>query len=230
LESDIYLIAGDYRESRRMIEALHVSSNHPDMLAPLGYLDAPTATTTASGVIPVSGWAFDNTQVTRINVLMDGVTAGEATYGLARPDIASWYVYAPVETGFSYALDTTKYSNGLHRLSVTAADDAGNFSVLAEPSITIQNTDTSAPIVSLGSVIPTANRKKLSVTVAASDNVAVTRVDLYVDGALAASDPLAPYAFVLNLFTLAKGTHQFIAKAFDAAGNVGISSAVSWTK
>jgi hypothetical protein len=56
----------------------------------------------------------------------------------------------------------------------------------------------------------------------------VTRVEFYVDGALKATDASSPYSATLDSTTLGDGTHALIARAYDAAGNVGSSTAVAF--
>lgn len=59
----------------------------------------------------------------------------------------------------------------------------------------------------------------ITVTVDASDNVGVARVELLVDGQLVGTDSAAPYAFALDTRALSNGGHTLAARAFDAAGN-----------
>ena len=62
-----------------------------------------------------------------------------------------------------------------------------------------------------------------SVTVRAdaSDAVGVTKVEFYVDATLISTDTVPPYSAVWNSAGVADGTHRLIAKAYDAASNVG---------
>ena len=70
----------------------------------------------------------------------------------------------------------------------------------------------------------------VSVTASASDNVGVTNVEFYIDGALAGSDASSPYAFAWNTAGLVNGSsHTIASKAYDAAGNVGTSATVTVT-
>jgi hypothetical protein len=64
----------------------------------------------------------------------------------------------------------------------------------------------------------------------ASDDVAVTKVELYVDGLLQAASTTAPFTTKWNTTKAAKGGHTLSCKAYDAAGNVGVSQVVSVTK
>ena len=68
-----------------------------------------------------------------------------------------------------------------------------------------------------------------TVSASASDNVGVTSVEFYVDGTLKATDTSTPYNFAWDTTTAANASHSLTTKAYDAAGNVGTSSAVSVT-
>lgn len=59
----------------------------------------------------------------------------------------------------------------------------------------------------------------INITVNATDNVAVARVDLYVDSQLYLSDPTAPYFFTLDTTQLSEGSHQLTAIAYDISNN-----------
>jgi subtilisin family serine protease len=90
--------------------------------------------------------------------------------------------------------------------------------------------DTTAPTTSITSP---ANGATVSGTVTvsanASDNVGVSRVELFVDGALAGTDTTSPYSFSWNTAAVANGSHTLQTRAYDAAGNSGSSSAVGVT-
>lgn len=68
-----------------------------------------------------------------------------------------------------------------------------------------------------------------SVAVSGSDNVGVTRLECYLDGALAASSATASATFSWDTTTATNGSHNLQAKAYDAAGNSGASSLVTVT-
>ena len=90
--------------------------------------------------------------------------------------------------------------------------------------------DTTPPTTSITSP---ANGATVSgtVTVAAnaSDNVGVSRVELWVDGVLTGSDTTAPYQIAWNTTTASNGGHGLQSRAYDAAGNVGSSTTVNVT-
>ena len=90
--------------------------------------------------------------------------------------------------------------------------------------------DTTPPTTSITSP---ANGATVSGTVTvsanASDNVGVSRVELYVDGGLVGSDTTAPYQIAWNTATASNGGHALQTRAFDAAGNMGSSATVNVT-
>jgi chitinase len=87
-----------------------------------------------------------------------------------------------------------------------------------------------SPTISLGSPANNATVSgTVSVTASASDNVGVTKVEFYVNGVLQSSDTATPYGYSWNTSSLASGTYTLMAKAYDAAGNVGQSTNVAVT-
>ncbi|GFO57762.1 hypothetical protein GMST_00870 [Geomonas silvestris] len=87
--------------------------------------------------------------------------------------------------------------------------------------------DTASPSVTLTS--PAANARLTGVATleaTASDNVAVSRVEFYLGGTLKGTATSAPYAVGLDTSTLNRGSYTVTAKAFDAAGNLGVSQGV----
>jgi subtilisin family serine protease len=90
--------------------------------------------------------------------------------------------------------------------------------------------DTTPPTTSITSPANGATVSgTIGVTASASDNVGVARVELYVDGALLATDTSSPYSFSWNTTTVADGGHNLQTRAYDAAGNAGSSAVVSVT-
>jgi subtilisin family serine protease len=88
--------------------------------------------------------------------------------------------------------------------------------------------DTTAPVASItspgnGSTVSGG----VSVSVSATDNTGVTRVDLYVDGSFYASDATAPYGFFMDTTAVGNGSHNLAAVAFDAVGNTGNSATIN---
>src|ERR1051326_7127685 len=93
-----------------------------------------------------------------------------------------------------------------------------------------QTTDTTAPSTSFSQ--PSSGATVIGsqpVNIFASDNIGVTKVEFYVDGALKSSLTTAnggtnTYSFTWDSTKVTNGSHTLMSKAYDAAGNVGTSS------
>ena len=108
---------------------------------PTVYIDAPAQGSAVSGTVTVSGWAVDNasevgTDISSVQIIVDGTVVGTATYGLSRPDVCAVYPSRPgcPNVGYSFSLDTSTLSMGSHTITVTATDsdgtpDTGSFSI-----------------------------------------------------------------------------------------------------
>jgi subtilisin family serine protease len=93
--------------------------------------------------------------------------------------------------------------------------------------------DTTAPTTSVtnpknGASI--SGLRSVSVTVASTDNIRVTRAELYINGRLTSSSTAGNFTFNWNTSKLARGTYQLQSRAFDAAGNTASSAVVSVTR
>jgi len=60
-----------------------------------------------------------------------------------------------------------------------------------------------------------------------ADNVGVTKVDLYVDGAMKATATAPPFTTKWNAKKAARGNHVLQCDAYDAAGNRGMSTQIT---
>ncbi|GEM_PF-4204876 len=90
------------------------------------------------------------------------------------------------------------------------------------------DSDTISPTISITSPANSANVSGvITISVDASDNVGVTKVEFFANGKLKFTDTRFPYVWKTKAVTI--GSHTLIAKAYDAAGNVGQSSAITVT-
>lgn len=138
-EGDFYVIGGDSTQARQIVYQLRQSLNIPDIFAPFENVDQPSSSSTLSGLTSVTGWAFDDVKVAKVEILIDGVVAGTANYGSPRPDVQQVFPSAPVNVGFTYSLDTTRYTNGPHTLNVRATDSSGNVGLTPADQIVVFN-------------------------------------------------------------------------------------------
>ncbi|MFC5742588.1 Ig-like domain-containing protein [Dyella tabacisoli] len=166
----------------------------------------------SAGTITLSANATDNVGVTKVEFYVDN--------GLNATLTAS-----PYQT----TLDSTTLSNGTHTLVAKAYDAAGNVGTSTTVNFSIANStggDTTPPTVSAAE---SGSSGTITLSANATDNVGVTKVEFYVDNGLTGTLTATPYQMALDSTTLANGTHNLIAKAYDAAGNVGTSSTVNFS-
>jgi|GEM_PF-3723794 len=132
-------------------------------------------------------------------------------------------------------VNTSLCTTYCHTYIVYAVDAAGNQSLASNKAV---GQDTSTPTV--GFSVPTNGTTvsgSLPIQASAADNLWVTKVEFYVDGALKTTTTTTPYCLAgisgtactgWNVDGLGSGAHLLEAKAYDAAGNVG-SAGVSVT-
>jgi hypothetical protein len=148
--------------------------------------------------------------ITKVEFYIDGVLNGSLLSG-----------------PFSFPWNSAGFS-GSHSLVSKAYDAAGGQATSAPDIVTVASTDTTPPSVQITSI--GYDGKFLTVTVSATDAGRVSRVELYIDGTLKATDSSAPYVSRLNARPLSWGIHTAQAKAYDNAGNSSISAPTTFTK
>ncbi|MBW5445889.1 S8 family serine peptidase [Cohnella sp. CFH 77786] len=154
-------------------------------LPPKGNVENPASGATLSGSYNVKGWFLDGAGVSKVEVLVDGVLAGQAIYGDARADVKSAFPdYNNGNAGFHYTLDTTKYSNGSH--TITVKETASNSNVTTLPAITVTISNGSPP---KGNVENPSSGAMLSGNYNVKgwflDGAGVSKIEVLVDGVLA---------------------------------------------
>jgi thermitase len=169
-------------------------------------ITSPSSGSTVSSTANVSVAATSSAGINRVELYIDGVLSGTA-------------YNAP----YNFAWNTNGMS-GSHTLVSKAYDTIGNNATSAAQSVSVASADTTPPSVQITSVA--VDSKNLSVTASVSDaQSGVAKVELYVDGVLKATDTAGPWTFKINIKPLSRGTHSIVTKAYDRAGNIGISTA-----
>jgi thermitase len=184
----------------------------PDTTLPTVSFSSPANGSTLSGTVSVQISASDNRGVASVSFYVDGILYSTKT---ASPYTFSW--------------NTTQAANGSHTLRAVATDTSGNSST-AQISVSVSNlSDTTPPVVSITSPSngSTVSGSKVTINVSATDSGGISRVELYVDGALKATLTSAPYAFNQNPRNWTAGAHILQAKAYDRAGNMGVSTTIT---
>ena len=182
-----------------------------DTTPPTIGFSSPTDGSTVSGTASLQVTANDNVGVSSVRVSVDGTLLGTDNVS---PYMFSW--------------NTTFVNNGPHTLTATASDAAGNASS-ASITVTVSNAgDTTPPAITITSPLDGATASgNVSVLVNATDNMGVVKVELYVDGGLTSTSTSSPFTTKWNTKRAARGVHTIQTKAYDAAGNLGVSQTVT---
>jgi hypothetical protein len=132
-------------------------------------LEAPTDGMEVSGRVPVTGYfGLPDARVMGVDVIVDGITYGAATYGLLRNDVCTGIMPAILDCpriGFSFMLNTTAQnptgdilmSAGNHALQLRGRDSNGRLFLFPDNPLTIRvnNPVNRAPNVVI--TVPKAN-------------------------------------------------------------------------
>jgi hypothetical protein len=198
------------------VQAAAAAGGGSDTQPPTVAVTSPGSGSTVTGVVPVNVTASDNVGVTRVDLLINGAVFATDT---TSPYAFSW--------------DSSSLSGATVSVSARAYDAAGNNATATPVSVTVASSgpvaDVTPPTVAILSPagsLPTVSGV-VAVNVSASDNVGVTRVSLYVNGSLVASDTSGPFNFNWDSTSLAGTDATISAVAFDAAGNSASSAPVT---
>jgi hypothetical protein len=186
--------------------------------APFGYFGGFARSGNAgNGVEGVQGWALAATGVYSVDIVVDGVIIGRASYGRSRPGVTKLHPGLPdsAAPGFAYSLDTTHFLNGLH--TVTARVESRSGQVVYLNSRQFQFSNTNADLLPFGRIefpdqqaemfgncnIADRNNRIYNVVSgyaldvnASYNNPGVAYVELLVDGAILEDDiPDPPVVF-----------------------------------
>lgn len=176
-----------------------------DVTPPTVSMNSPINGATVSGVVALSAVAADNVAISTVGYYLDGTL------------FLSSVGFAPYPVNWNSATTT----NGPHTLTARAYDTSNNQTTSTAVTVTVNN-DKTAPVVAFTSPVSGALLTgSVTVTASATDNVAVTRVELF-DGATLLGTSTGPtYSFTWNTLTAANGGHTLSLRGFDAANNMG---------
>ena len=176
-----------------------------DTKAPVAQVTNPSNAETIKGMITTSVSATDDgSGISKVELYVDNALKSTASS-------------AP----YSFSLDTTPYLDGTHKLGAKAYDKVSN-TAYQEISVNVLNqpaVDTIPPAITSVSVGAWVSGI-ITIPVSATDNVGISKVELYVDGMLKGTDTSSPYSFVLDTKVYADGsTHTLSAIAYDTSNN-----------
>ena len=191
--------------------SLALGGGGEDLTPPTVSFNSPSSGANVSGTVTVQVAANDNVGIPSVSLSVDGQALG-----------------ADTSAPYTFTWNTAALADGAHTLRAVAQDSAGNG---ADTSITVTVTnaaDATSPTVTIISPVDgaTVTGVNVSVVVNASDNRGVTKVELYVDGVMKASSTSSPFTTKWNIRKASAGPHALQCKAYDAAGNVGVSTVV----
>ena len=132
-------------------------------------------------------------------------------------------------TGYPYAYTNTGTSDAAYTVSLTATDANGATSPAVTRQVTVHpaTSDTQAPVAGMPTV--SAATGIIAFAGSATDNVGVTKMNFYLDGALYGSRTVAPYKMGWNSKLKADGPHTLYTIAYDAANNAGTSPTLTFS-
>lgn len=158
---------------------------------------------------------------------------GPQTGGSGTVNIAQGNLSGGVSTDALVVKVTFKALAGSGSSNITITGNATKLGVYTNPTttaaaVTFATPDTTAPTTAVTAPAAGANiLNTATITSTATDNVGVTKVELYINGQLKGTDTSSPYSFSIDTKTLANGSTTLQTKAYDAAGNIGTSTAVT---
>jgi len=128
----------------------------------------------------------------------------------------------PTCTSTATVYTTDSIPVGSYSITIT-----GTGGVTKTTTYTLTVLDARSPTVSI--ISPSSGSTvsgPIIIQASASDNVGVSKVELYIDGVLFVTDSSYSYEFFWDTTTVGNGAHTLVAKAYDAANNVGTSATV----
>jgi subtilisin family serine protease len=203
------------------------------------YIISVSATNYSNGVA-----AFSSTG-SYVDVAAPGVTIYTTTMGGGYASSGGTSIASPITAGvvaLMMSANTALGPNELEALLEENALDLGDpgydtsfgfglvnadAAVNAATAVASAPTDTTPPSVSISSPADSSTLSGVAVVdVMALDDRGVSRVELYVDDVLIASDTASPFSFGWDTSTATGGAHGLRAMAFDTAGNASSSPLV----
>ena len=145
----IQVTATDANGNRLTKAGTFQTSNYVGSNATRVYIDSPaSAQAPYQGLTTFSGWAVnDFAAVSTVQVLIDGVSRGNAVYGDSRPDVCAVYLKAGCPyVGWHFPLDTSTLANGSHNLAISVTAVNGQRNIVSS-NFTVANWSTGNPII-----------------------------------------------------------------------------------
>lgn len=184
---------------------LALNTKVSDTEAPVVNIFSPRTGSTVSGLVPVDVSASDNESVSQVSLYANGDLIGTDTI-----------------SPYQFSWDSAGTADGSLVLTATAVDGAGNQASSANVSVTVKNqatvTDNVPPSVAISNPANNATVSGLvAIGVSADDDIAVAKVELYIDGKLTSSAIGSNLNYKWNTKKVKSGSHSIQAIATDTS-------------
>ncbi|MFH1029420.1 MAG: Ig-like domain-containing protein, partial [Pseudomonadota bacterium] len=168
-------------------------------------ISSPGNNARVSDTVLVSASATDNVGVAKVELFVNGVIHSTVT---SEP--------------YQFSMDTKSLLPGAYSITAKAYDAAGNIGT----TIISLNVVSELTPPTISCSVPVAGSASGTVTIScnATDDVSVTRVEFYINNVMGAAINTVPYQYAWDTTSVPNGQYTIAAKAFDAAGNVGVST------
>jgi hypothetical protein len=158
---------------------------------------------------------ISNGELVRLNVLDDRGVNDVSLFADGLP------VGTDVAAPYNFSWNTSMFGDGSqHTLTAVATDNSGNTTTVSTAITLRAGFDATPPQVAF--VSPTNDGRihgNVAISINATDNSSITRVEFYSDNQLITSWSAGPYTMRWATNKLSKGTHTLMCAAYDAAGN-----------
>lgn len=214
-----------------------------------GCIDSPSANATATGDVTVSGWALSHAGISRVDVYLDNnIWIGSTSDLYARADVNAarnpdGTYKNGLNSGFSYTIDSSKLTPGVHTIRVAAISKDGSVQWLTT-TINVINSQTCIDAPGTDTLYGDVTVSGWSIS-----HAGISRVDFYVDNFTWAGSTSAIYnradvaavynasgaypnslksgfSYTIDADLLSEGTHTIYIAAISKDGSVQWSTRV----
>jgi hypothetical protein len=176
-----------------------------DVTPPTIFIANPTNNTTVSGTSTVTGNATDNINLSKIELFVNGILSDQTSV-----------------SPYSFSIDSTNLKGGSNSIDVKAYDTSSN---IASSKVIVNVGDTQPPTVSITSPSDgTKVSRKVLITVSATDDSGISKVEIFIDNALKTSITGTKYQYIWYTRSASLGDHIIMVKATDISGNTAVTS------
>ncbi|NOS71807.1 MAG: Ig-like domain-containing protein [Verrucomicrobia bacterium] len=220
-DADLYL-GGPSFQSGSMPNATQTLPINVTMTYP-NSVSSSSPTITSSRVVVLRATASDTHSGLSFNKPFD--------YYFAMFENGSWGSWQFLESDWSTNSVSMISANTLVAVQVEAFDNDGNsqWSPVYYIKWVPETTPPTVSITNPPSAKTYTNSQTVTISATASDNIGVASVEFYDGATLQVSDATPAYTFDWSFTAADNGAHVWTTRAYDAAGNVSTSSAVTLT-